>query len=54
MVDAEKRLLASALKDPDNLHFVLLSERWFDVYVASLYNIYLFFPNHLDIISNIL
>lgn len=27
MVDAERRLLANALKDPDNLHFVLLSER---------------------------
>lgn len=27
MVDAEKRLLANALKDPDNRHFVLLSDR---------------------------
>lgn len=26
MVDAEKRLLANALKDPDNRHFVLLSD----------------------------
>ncbi|MBA0795302.1 hypothetical protein Gohar_006174 [Gossypium harknessii] len=26
MVDAERRLLAYALKDPDNLHFVLLSD----------------------------
>ncbi|KAK4783384.1 hypothetical protein SAY86_007758 [Trapa natans] len=26
MIDAEKRLLANALKDPDNQHFVLLSE----------------------------
>ncbi|CAN6452692.1 unnamed protein product [Victoria cruziana] len=26
MVDAEKRLLASALQDPDNQHFVLLSD----------------------------
>ncbi|PWA96696.1 core-2/I-branching beta-1,6-N-acetylglucosaminyltransferase family protein [Artemisia annua] len=26
MVDAEKRLLANALKDPDNQHFVLLSD----------------------------
>ncbi|KAG2263628.1 hypothetical protein Bca52824_070707 [Brassica carinata] len=26
MVDAEKRLLVSALEDPDNQHFVLLSE----------------------------
>nr|VDC83483.1 unnamed protein product [Brassica rapa] len=28
MVDAEKRLLVSALDDPDNQHFVLLSERY--------------------------
>ena len=27
MVDAEKRLLVNALEDPDNQHFVLLSER---------------------------
>jgi hypothetical protein len=27
MVDAEKRLLAHALQDPENQHFVLLSER---------------------------
>lgn len=27
MVDAERRLLANALKDPDNQHFVLLSDR---------------------------
>lgn len=27
MVDAERRLLANALEDPDNQHFVLLSER---------------------------
>lgn len=27
MVDAERRLLAYALKDPDNQHFVLLSDR---------------------------
>lgn len=27
MVDGEKRLLANALKDKDNQHFVLLSER---------------------------
>ncbi|KAL9442359.1 hypothetical protein AB3S75_020794 [Citrus x aurantiifolia] len=26
MVNAERRLLANALKDPDNLHFVLLSD----------------------------
>lgn len=36
MVDAEKRLLANALLDPNNQHFVLLSERW-------LYLFYLFF-----------
>jgi Core-2/I-Branching enzyme len=28
MVDAEKRLLANALQDPDNQHFVLLSDRY--------------------------
>ncbi|GJU83436.1 putative glycosyl transferase 14 [Tanacetum coccineum] len=28
MVDAEKRLLANALEDPDNQHFVLLSHRF--------------------------
>jgi hypothetical protein len=27
MLDAEKRLLAHALQDPENQHFVLLSER---------------------------
>lgn len=27
MVEAEKRLLANALLDPDNQHFVLLSDR---------------------------
>lgn len=27
MVDAERRLLANALQDPDNQHFVLLSDR---------------------------
>lgn len=27
MVDAERRLLANALKDPDNQQFVLLSDR---------------------------
>jgi len=27
MVDAERRLLAHAVKDPDNQHFVLLSDR---------------------------
>jgi hypothetical protein len=27
MIDAEKRLLAHALEDPENQHFVLLSER---------------------------
>ncbi|KAL9442358.1 hypothetical protein AB3S75_020794 [Citrus x aurantiifolia] len=28
MVNAERRLLANALKDPDNLHFVLLSDSY--------------------------
>jgi hypothetical protein len=27
MIDAERRLLANALGDPDNQHFVLLSDR---------------------------
>jgi len=27
MVDADRRLLANALEDPDNQHFVLLSDR---------------------------
>ncbi|MCI10526.1 hypothetical protein A2U01_0031619, partial [Trifolium medium] len=26
MVDAERRILATALQDPDNQHFVLLSD----------------------------
>ncbi|KZV49009.1 hypothetical protein F511_09605 [Dorcoceras hygrometricum] len=30
MVDAERRLLANALKDPDNQHFVLLSDSFED------------------------
>ena len=37
MVDAERRLLANALKDPDNQHFVLLSDRWVDDISVSLY-----------------
>jgi hypothetical protein len=28
MVDAERRLLANALEDVDNQHFVLLSDRY--------------------------
>uniref|UniRef100_A0A6N2N0S3 Uncharacterized protein n=1 Tax=Salix viminalis TaxID=40686 RepID=A0A6N2N0S3_SALVM len=28
MIDAERRLLANALRDPDNQHFVLLSDRY--------------------------
>jgi hypothetical protein len=28
MIDAEKRLLANALEDPDNQFFVLLSDRF--------------------------
>lgn len=28
MVDAERRLLSNALKDVDNQHFVLLSDRY--------------------------
>lgn len=33
MVDAEKRLLANALEDPDNQFFVLLSDRYFTIIV---------------------
>jgi len=29
MVDAERRLLANALQDIDNQHFVLLSDRYY-------------------------
>lgn len=35
MVDAEKRLLANALEDSDNQHFVLLSERCLDCWILS-------------------
>lgn len=33
MIDAEKRLLAHALEDPDNQHFVLLSERFINFHL---------------------
>jgi len=54
MVDAERRLLANALEDPDNQHFVLLSERlfhkliefaqshYFNFQLRSVYLMYLF------------
>ncbi|CAI5515427.1 unnamed protein product [Closterium sp. Naga37s-1] len=35
MVDAERRLLAAALQDPDNQHFALLSESYPDPYNVS-------------------
>ena len=34
MVEAEKRLLANALADPDNQQFVLLSDRWFNYHIS--------------------
>lgn len=38
MVNAERRLLAYALKDTDNQHFVLLSDRLtFDDFSCSLF-----------------
>jgi hypothetical protein len=36
MIDAEKGLLAHALEDPENQHFVLLSERCIDIYLSPL------------------
>lgn len=36
MVEAEKRLLANALADPDNQHFVLLSDRLFLIAVGEI------------------
>ncbi|KAL6331969.1 hypothetical protein AAG906_020322 [Vitis piasezkii] len=45
MVDAEKRLLAHALKDPDNQHFVLLSDSCVPLYKFDhVYN-YLMYTN---------
>lgn len=45
MVDAEKRLLAHALKDPDNQHFVLLSDSCVPLYrFDHVYN-YLMYTN---------
>jgi hypothetical protein len=36
MVDAERRLLANALRDTSNQQFVLLSDRWFSWFLAFL------------------
>ena len=40
MLDAEKRLLAHALQDPDNQQFVLLSDRWSNAAEFSYHNLY--------------
>jgi hypothetical protein len=37
MIEAERRLLANALLDPDNQHFVLLSDRSFFLFGFSLW-----------------
>lgn len=39
MVDAEKRLLANALKDTDNQHFVLLSDRWLALKTGVIHDV---------------
>ena len=38
MVDAERRLLANALQNPDNHHFVLLSDRWWNLVFFFLFS----------------
>ncbi|KAI3691225.1 hypothetical protein L2E82_49458 [Cichorium intybus] len=45
MVDAEKRLLANALKDPDNQHFVLLSDSCVPLRGFDYVNNYLLYTN---------
>lgn len=42
MIDAERRLLANALKDPDNQHFILLSDRYDLVFSVITLLIFLF------------
>ena len=37
MINAERRLLGNALKDPDNQHFVLLSDRYVNIIFLYLY-----------------
>ncbi|CAA2950492.1 uncharacterized protein LOC111412154 [Olea europaea subsp. europaea] len=45
MVDAEKRLLANALKDPDNQHFVLLSDSCIPLHDFDYVYNYLMYAN---------
>ncbi|GAB2250848.1 hypothetical protein Droror1_Dr00017098 [Drosera rotundifolia] len=45
MVDAERRLLANALRDPDNQHFVLLSDSCVPLHDFDYVYNYLMFPN---------
>ncbi|KAF7838006.1 glycosyltransferase BC10-like [Senna tora] len=45
MVDAERRLLANALQDPDNEHFVLLSESCVPLYNFDYIYNYLMYTN---------
>ncbi|CAA2971128.1 uncharacterized protein LOC111412154 [Olea europaea subsp. europaea] len=45
MVDAEKRLLANALKDPDNQHFVLLSDSCIPLHDFDYVYNYLMYTN---------
>ena len=50
MVDAERRLLANALRDPANQQFVLLSERCFlDVHQTFLIHHFQVCLNHLSV-----
>ncbi|KAJ6354980.1 hypothetical protein OIU77_005557 [Salix suchowensis] len=45
MIDAERRLLANALRDPDNQHFVLLSDSCVPLYKFDYIYNYLMFTN---------
>ncbi|KAL4397614.1 hypothetical protein AHAS_Ahas01G0209500 [Arachis hypogaea] len=45
MVDAERRLLANALQDPDNMHFVLLSDSCVPLYNFDYVYNYLMYSN---------
>lgn len=48
MVDAERRLLANALRDPANQQFALLSDRWFLDFLLPLSLITLRLPNTFE------
>uniref|UniRef100_A0A5B6Z314 Core-2/I-branching beta-1,6-N-acetylglucosaminyltransferase family protein n=1 Tax=Davidia involucrata TaxID=16924 RepID=A0A5B6Z314_DAVIN len=45
MIDAERRLLANALKDPDNQHFVLLSDSCIPLHSFDFIYSYLMYAN---------